>query len=222
MKFLILLRNWKDTLLRLLKRIHSQNSSDTSTTSKPANLVGICVGHSRPDDMGALSVTGVNEWMFNVRVAFHVQRYLEKRGIKSIIYDEYHGIGYTASIKWLAQTLKADGVTLAIELHFNAASASAQGCEMLYYHRSASGKRLATSLQREVLREYDTKDRGIKPLKRFSRGGAFLVNTKCVAVLCEPFFGTNPRDWEKFSTTRTVLAEAYARGIKTFLSEVSA
>ena len=172
--------------------------------------------------MGAISVTGVHEWTFNVRVACHLQRCLKNHGIESIIYDEYHGLGYTAAIGWLAQTLKADGVNLAIELHFNAASASASGCEMLYYHRSASGKRLAALLQREVLREYDIQDRGIKPTKRFSRGGAFLVKTKCVAVLCEPFFGTNARDWEKFYPTRTVLAEAYARGIKTFLSEVSA
>lgn len=171
--------------------------------------------------MGARSISGVPEWTFNVRVAVHIRRLLLRYGIESKIYDEYHGQGYTAAMTWLAHTLKADGVELAIELHFNAyGEESASGCEMLYYQGSASGKRLAACLQKEVLSTYTTKDRGIKPVKRFSRGGAFLLKTKCVAVLCEPFFGTNSRDWEIFSSTRTILAEAYARGIKNFLSEV--
>ena len=220
MKFLTLFKSWKATLLRLLKRRPSENSSDTSPTSKPARLVGICVGHSREKDLGARSISGVPEWTFNVRVAVHIRRLLLRYGIESIIYDEYHGQGYTAAMTWLAHTLKADGVELAIELHFNAATESAAGCEMLYYQGSAPGKRLASCLQKEVLSAYTTKDRGIKPVKRFSRGGAFLVKTKCPAVICEPFFGTNERDWEIFSQTRTVLAKAYARGIKTFLSEV--
>ena len=222
MNFLTLFKSWKATLLRLLKRRQSENSSDTSTTLRPDNIVGICVGHSRPNDMGASSVTGVPEWTFNVRVAVLVKRQLQRFGIDSIIYDEYHGVTYGSAIKWLAHTLQADGVDMAVELHFNAATESASGCEMLYYHRSASGKKLASHLQREVLSEYSTKNRGIKPLKRFARGGAFLVKTKCPAVICEPFFGTNSRDWEIFSSTRTVLANAYARAIKNFLSEVSA
>jgi len=180
------------------------------------------VGHSRPRDMGASSVSGVPEWTYNVRVAALVKKYLHGHGIDSIIYDEYHGNAYTSAMKWLAHTLKVDGVTVAVEFHFNAATASAEGCEMLYYHRSAPGKRLAGLLQREVLTEYDTTDRGIKPLKKFARGGAFLVKTKCPAVICEPFFGTNEREWEIFRSSRTQLARAYASGIKTFLSEVSA
>jgi len=172
--------------------------------------------------MGARSISGVPEWTYNVRVAVHVRRLLLRYGIESKIYDEYHGQGYTAAMTWLAHTLKADGIDLAIELHFNAATESAAGCEMLYYQGSASGKKLASCLQKEVLNEYDTTDRGIKPLKRFSRGGAFLVKTKCPAVICEPFFGTNEREWEIFRSSRTQLARAYASGIKTFLSEVPA
>lgn len=221
MKFLTLFKNWKATLLRLLKRRQSENSSDTSTTSNPGDVAicGICVGHSRPDDMGAASVSGVHEWTFNVRVAALVKKYLEKEGITARIYDEYHGTTYTSSMKWLAHTLSVDGVTLAIELHFNAATPSASGCEMLYHHSSTKGKRLAGCLQKAVLDTYDTRDRGIKPLTRFSRGGGFVNYTKCPAALCEPFFGTSEADWLSFSTPRTRLAQAYADGIKDFLSK---
>jgi len=217
-KFLTLFKSWKATLLRLLKKRQSGNSSGTSTTLSPGDIVGICVGHSRPADSGALSVGGVNEWLFNVRLAALLKKYLQQKRISSIIYDEYEGSTYTSAMRWISLQMAEDKVTVAIELHFNSATPSASGCEMLYYRDSKRGNRLASSLQREVLAEYNTKDRGIKPTKRFSRGGAFLAKTKCPAVICEPFFGSNEREWRMFSSSRNLLAKSYARGIKNFLS----
>ncbi len=181
--------------------------------------MGVCVGHSRENDMGATSVEEIAEWTFNVRIASLIKRYLEKDGIKARVYDHYHGKTYTSSMKWLAKTLDVDGVTLAVELHFNAATPTASGSEMLYHHLSRKGKRLASCVQTSILNTYDTTDRGVKPLNRFSRGGGFVTYTKCPAIVCEPFFGTSEKDWKKFSTPRTRLAHAYADGIKDFLSD---
>ena len=219
MKFLTLFKSWKAILSRLRKRRQSENSSDTSTTLSPGDIVGICVGHSRPNDAGALSVTGVNEWLYNVRLGALLKKNLYDEGVSSILYDEYEGSSYGSAMRWLSNKMAEDNVTVAIELHFNSASPTAEGCEMLYYHNSTQGKRLATMLQREVIVEYNTKNRGIKPMQRFSRGGGFLVKTKCPAVICEPFFGSNEREWRMFSTSRSLLARVYARGIKNFLSK---
>ena len=222
MKFLSLFKSWRNILSRLKKKKPLEDSSNTPTTSKPADLIGICVGHSRPEDSGALSVSGMNEWLYNVRVASLLKKYLNDFGIPSKIYDEYDGASYSSAMRWVAHQMDEDGVTAAIELHFNSASPSAHGCEMLYYHKSASGERLAANLQIEVITEYNTKNRGTKPMQKFSRGGGFLVKTKCPAVICEPFFGSNEREWSMFSSSRNLLAKAYARGIKNFLSKVVA
>jgi len=217
-KFRALFKSWNSILSLLKKKKQSLKSSDTPTTLSPGDIVGICVGHSRPNDAGALSVTGVNEWLYNVRLGALLKKHLYEEGVSSILYDEYEGSSYGSAMRWIAHKMAEDKVTVAIELHFNSASPTASGCEMLYYHSSAQGKRLATMLQREVIVEYNTKNRGIKPMQRFSRGGGFLVKTKCPAVICEPFFGSNEREWRMFSTSRSLLARAYARGIKNFLS----
>ncbi len=219
MKFRALFKSWNSILSLLKKKKQSLKSSDTPTTLSPGDIIGICVGHSRPNDSGALSITGVNEWLFNVRVAALLKKHLYDEGISSIVYDEYEGSGYSNAMSWVGRKMEEDKVTAAIELHFNSASPTASGCEMLYYHNSESGRRLASSLQIEVITEYNTKNRGIKPLKRFSRGGGFLVKTKCPAVICEPFFGSNEREWNMFSSSRNLLARTYARGIKNFLSK---
>lgn len=164
-------------------------------------------------------MTGVNEWLYNVRLGALLKKHLYDEGISSILYDEYEGSSYGSAMRWVARKMAEDKVTVAIELHFNSASPTASGCEMLYYHSSTQGKRLATMLQREVIVEYNTKNRGIKPMQRFSRGGGFLVKTKCPSVICEPFFGSNEREWRMFSTSRSLLARVYARGIKNFLSK---
>tara|TARA_Y100000996_G_scaffold415483_1_gene410491 strand:+ start:7147 stop:7824 length:678 start_codon:yes stop_codon:yes gene_type:complete len=218
-KFLSLFKSWKSILSRLKKKKPSESSSGMPTSLKPDDVIGICVGHSRPNDAGALSVSGVNEWLYNVRVAALLKQHLNDAGISSLIYDEYEGSTYGSAMRWVSQQMSADGVTVAIELHFNSASPSASGCEMLYYHRSTEGKRLASNLQTSVIVEYNTKNRGIKPMQKFSRGGGFLVKTKCPAVICEPFFGSNEREWSMFSSSRNLLAETYARGIKNFLSK---
>ena len=149
----------------------------------PGDVVGICIGHSRAGEQGAWGVGGMSEWAFNVRVGALLKRHLYDMGIASIVYDAYEGGSYGSSMRWLSDRMHNDGVTLALELHFNSASPTAEGCEMLYYHNSTQGKRLATMLQREVIVEYNTKNRGIKPMQRFSRGGGFLVNTKSPAVI---------------------------------------
>ncbi len=59
--------------------------------------IGICVGHSRRGDSGAESVDGVSEWTYNSSVARELDMELERRGIDSIIVDDYRraagGIG---------------------------------------------------------------------------------------------------------------------------------
>jgi len=45
----------------------------------------------------------------------------------------------------------------------------------------------------------------------------FLRGTHCPAVICEPFFGSNPGDWQTAKDKKTNIARAIAEGILEYL-----
>ena len=108
--------------------------------------VAICVGHSRKGDMGAVSCGHINEWTYNKKVAEYLKSDLQEHGISSFVVDNYGGTygSYTSAINWLTKHLKEKKASVAIELHFNAASSQdANGMEMLYWGTSRIGLSLA-------------------------------------------------------------------------------
>lgn len=186
-------------------------------------LVALCVGHSRKihghPEGGAVSVGGVSEWTYNRELAAMVQELLAKARVKSRVYDAYQGSGYGSAQQWLASNLRLDGATLAVELHFNAAdSPAATGHEWLYWATSKNGQRLAECLSAEMcLGVPQLKTRGIKPKTASDRGAEFLKGTHCPAVIAEPFFGSNPADWQTSVDRKQSIARAIACGILEYL-----
>ncbi len=188
-----------------------------------APLVAICVGHSRfiggKRDGGAVSAGDVSEWTYNRELALWIQQLLVARGIDAFVEDKYEGNGYTDSMRWLASYLKGRQATLAVELHFNAATGSARGHEWLYWGASSKSRELAGHLSlsfAEAVPEIPA--RGIKPRTSADRGGEFLRLTHCPAVICEPFFGDNAKDWDIAVTRKKTIAKAIAKGISDFLT----
>jgi N-acetylmuramoyl-L-alanine amidase len=192
-------------------------------TMPPESLVAICVGHSRhingKRDGGAVSFGGVSEWTFNRDLAFEIDRILREKGVQSFVIDDYRGSGYTDSMRWLASEIKAKGATLAIELHFNAATGTAKGHEWLFFQTSKGGKALATALRGTYEEAFPMSvNRGIKAKVSGERGGEFLKLTHCPAVIAEPFFGDNPQEWQTASSSVSAMAEAMATGICDYLT----
>jgi len=177
--------------------------------------LGICVGHSRGGDKGAVSLWGESEWDYNSKVAAELKAELDRRGISSIVIDDYKYKSYSAGIRHCAKLLRDQGATHCIELHFNAAaSPSAHGAEWLHWHNSTGGKRLAESIQAGFAQTFPTiRDRGVKPRHAGQRGSLFLRLTPVAAVICEPFFGSNEGDCAEFEGKEADLALAYAEGI---------
>jgi N-acetylmuramoyl-L-alanine amidase len=152
-------------------------------------MIAICVGHSRPNDSGAASVTGVTEWDYNSQLA-------------DMISD---------------RTLRNDGVEAAIELHFNAATPSATGHEWLYWNTSEKGRLFARALRDSFEDCFpQLRSRGIRPRKKGSRGAGFLRLTHCPATIAEPFFGSNEEDWELALKNMEGMATAMAAGIELY------
>ena len=186
--------------------------------------LGICVGHSRrgsgandgkgTGDMGAVSLWGESEWDYNSKVAVALKAELDRRDIASFILDDYQASGYSTGIRRAARMLRDNGATHTVELHFNAATPSANGAEWLHWHNSRGGKALAQALHKSFKEEFpEITDRGLKPRHPGQRGTAFLRTTHCPAVIVEPFFGSNTRDCQIFRGAEDVLAATYAEGI---------
>jgi len=180
-------------------------------------MIAICIGHSRKIgsryDGGAYSPhLGINERDFNLKLASKLSAKLTCRGIPSKIFDHYDGRGYGSAMADVARQVKNAGCTVAIELHFNSATPSANGHEWLYWHSSVKGKAIAEKFERCFSRLFPgSRSRGVKPITRNDRGGKFLELTHCPAIILEPFFGSNEADCERI--TIDTLAEAYANAL---------
>ena len=180
--------------------------------------VAICVGHSRSGDKGAQSIGGISEWDWNSKVAHMLKGKLDDAGVDCFVVDHYEGGTYGAAMSWVGSHLKSQGATVAIELHFNAASSSAKGFEYLYWHTSTEGQKLANAfITAQKALNTPAPSRGAKPADGGDRGSGFLSKTPCPAIICEPFFGSNSGEWNYWSERPSVLADVYARAIKSYL-----
>ena len=206
---------------RILYSITDPLSKRGKPATMSAPLVAICVGHSRlihgQPEGGAVSVGGISEWRYNSRLAPLIAAHLREHRCRAVIFERYEGDGYGAAQRWLAGQLKNMGVACAVELHFNASdSPDANGHEMLYWHSSKNGKRLATGLEEDFNLAIPIKARGIKPKTSADRGAEFLSGTHCPAVIVESFFGSNLKDWSVAEAKRDAIARAIGEGILSY------
>jgi len=184
-------------------------------------MIAICIGHSRMIngryDGGAYSPhLQTNERDFNLHVATIMQAELKKRDIRSKVYSHYFGKGYGSAMQDIAAQIKEDKATVAIELHFNSATPSARGHEWLYWETSKNGKRLAESFEDAFSAIFPAiPSRGVKALGKTARGGLFLKNTHCPAMITEPFFGSNIADCKAINPI--MLAQTYVLALAAYL-----
>jgi N-acetylmuramoyl-L-alanine amidase len=184
-----------------------------------AALVGICVGHSRIGDKGAVGLSGTSEWNYNKQVAELLSIELRKRNVKSVVFSSYQGKGYGSAMAWIATQLNVFNVDFAVELHFNSAdSLLANGYEFLYWHKSRRSKQICETFQKVFNKRYpNNTDRGTKGLTQESRGALFTRLTSMPSVILEPFFGSNKQEWEYFGQSKggvMDLVNAYADAIE--------
>jgi len=178
--------------------------------------VGICIGHSRNGDNGAVSVGGVSEWTYNVKVGELLASKLASSPVDCILITDYAGGSYGSAMNDVANKLAQAGTDLAIELHFNSAGQDAAGFEYLYWHTSQNGSRMAG----ELIKAHEAavphgSNRGAKPRDSSDRGAGFLSGTHCPAIITEPFFGSNINEWDEYGTDvgQELLASIYATAI---------
>lgn len=181
------------------------------------SVIGVCIGHSRSGDSGAVNTNGVSEHTFNKEVGHAAADILRKKGHTVHVVDKYNGGSYSSAICWLSDHLAKLGVTVAVELHFNSAGPFAEGHEWLHWFRSTKGQRLASCFNESFKQAFpDAKVRGVKPADKEDRGSLFLRVTRCPAIILEPFFGSNKKETELYTNNKQKLAAVYADALEDY------
>lgn len=168
------------------------------------------VGHKSTSPGAVNPPRGLSEFEFNARLALDVWRRLRVSSSLEPV------LVFRRTYESLPQDINAVNPLLVVFMHCNAFDRKASGTEVLYYHRSRTGKKLAEVFQRHFLSKLGLADRGARPVNREDRGGWALAETEAPAVLCEPFFLDNEADLDLVvkSDLATVYAEAINEGMK--------
>jgi N-acetylmuramoyl-L-alanine amidase len=159
--------------------------------------IALMIGHHENAQGAESPHLNTSEWAFyNEMVEYFKQMHTKH---DYFIFRHNPSIkGYHARLSATAREINRVRVDLVISLHFNSATASANGTETFYFHSSRKGKELAQKLNDHTVAWLDTRNRGIKPLQSKSdRGFGSVVYTDAPTVLWEPFFGSNKNDCEK-------------------------
>jgi len=183
------------------------------------SVIGICIGHSRSGDNGAVNTDGVSEHTFNREIGYLTAELLREKGHTVHVIDDYDGSSYSSAVHWVSDRLTKLGATVAVELHFNSAGPQAEGHEWLHWYRSAKGQMLASCFNQAFKESFpNAKVRGIKPADKNDRGSLFLRITRCPAIILEPFFGSNEKETDFYTRNKTTLASVYARALTNYLT----
>lgn len=155
----------------------------------------LTVGHSILKSGAITSADGTalgggNEYKYCKSLSKYLEKALEANGheVDRVVCPERT---FTSAAQERTYKLAIEHATrydLVIELHLNAASAKAEGCEVLY--KSEKGKKYAAKIQKQLAKLFV--DRGIKKCDNL-----YMLNaTKAPALILEVFFCTNPKEWK--------------------------
>lgn len=177
--------------------------------------VALIVGH-RESAQGAVSVDGTSEWDFNRALVERIAEEVDGAEVV-IVYRGDHRGAYSD----LPAKVNELDVAAAVSMHFNSFNGHATGSEVLHYPGSTGGMQLAEAFLVEFIEALNLPNRGTKARGRDGRGGTLLAGTAMPCVICEPFFGDNPHDWQRATSRSDLLASAYARAISQYASTLS-
>ncbi len=198
-------------LWRLLfpKEISVPGTPVVSAPYEPSlgSKIAVCLGHSATGaDKGAYG-NGTNEVEYNS----WVMDYIDRQNLPNV--KTYKGSSSFTS------AVSARGNDIVIQLHLNAATPTAHGCEVLVIKGDDKSYPLAEKFSKEFTEKFDRTmrrpyDKGKKILGLRDRGRTSLSASGSVQkILVEPFFITNPKDF--------VAKEDYAEFMVDFIKSLS-
>lgn len=172
--------------------------------------VALIIGHSAKDKGAINKKSGIQEFDYNNELVGLISKSLMKLHID-------HDVIYRQSYSGLPEKVNRTNADLVIEFHCNAFNEKATGTEMLYWHNSKNGKRLAELCQNDVVSCLELPDRGVKPIDSNARGGNLLRYTNMPCIIAESFFIDNDDDLYVGQTEMHRLAESYVCAIHEYI-----
>ena len=167
-------------------------------------------GHCIDVDDGAVGY-GLTEAEVAMRIAKRVSRYLAAASYSTKVF-QYDGLEEIVDVAnyWDAE--------LFVSIHCNAFDGRTQGTETIYYEHSAESKLLAQAIQRQIVANLGTVDRGIKDKIAGGYDAYVCKYTHCPAVLIETAFIDNYEDNLLLKNNIDDFARAIARGITDYIA----
>lgn len=169
--------------------------------------VALVVGHKESSKGAYNKYFDIYEYDFNKLLVEKISKKLEIENV--VIYrDTYKG---------LPDKINSESPDFIISFHCNAFNGKAGGTEVLYYHRSKKGKKIAEILLNHLLK-LGLKNRGILPRTAEDRGGYLLRYTKAPCVIAEPFFIDNDVEFSSIEISK--LVDYYVEAIEEIANEL--
>ncbi len=169
-----------------------------------SKLCALVIGHKKQTPGAANINKNITEFDFNEDLALRIEKKVEKSQVQRI---------YRRTYKQLPDDINELNSDFTISLHCNAFDTNVSGTEVLYYHRSEKGKKMAEILLTHLVGHLKLAKRGIKPKTSEDRGGYLLRYTKAPCVIAEPFFIDNDDDLARALENIDGLAGTYAQAI---------
>lgn len=183
------------------------------SSASGASRIVVCLdpGHGGSDS-GAVG-NGLLEKDLNLDIALKARPLIEAAGFTVLMTrqsDVY------VSLEERCRIANEARATIFVSIHNNAFTSTSEGTETFCYYDSIEGRRLASSIHREVVSRIDRVDRGVK-----EAGFYVLNNTDMPAALLEGAFITNVGDAECLADPkfRRKIAEGVAAGTVGYLAD---
>ncbi len=180
------------------------NDEVQKPVDKEGKTIALVIGHDSIKQ-GAYGNAGMSEFNFNTDLINSME--LPPQHTYYILYRDEYINGYTSQMNDLHERIDNLNCDISIEFHFNGSSnPDVNGNEVLYY--SQGGKEIASLLDSSLDR-LPNRDRGIKQLSSSDNGYSFVSKGASLAIIAEPFFGSNQSDYMNGGEYRDLLKEAY-------------
>jgi len=207
--FNTLLKKGVVSLEEFQNQLSELKSKEVETKDKK-KLCALVIGHKKHSP-GAKNIrANLSEFDFNEDLALRIETKVMKAEVQRI---------YRRTYKELPDDINLLEPDFILSLHCNAFDGKVSGTEVLHYHKSEKGKKMAEIVRNHLVEYLKLRNRGIKPRTAEDRGGYLLRYTKAPCVIAEPFFIDNDSDLDRARDDVDGLAGTYAAAIEE-ISEV--
>lgn len=172
------------------------------TAGEEKLCVVIDAGHGG-DDPGKVGINGAKEKDINLKIALILKKYLEEEGIEVVLtreadqglYNDGASNKKVQDMKRRIEIIEKAGPVITVSIHQNSYPAeNVHGAQVFYYGTSAEGKRLAESIQEQMVTCLDPENRrSVKANESYY----LLKKTDIPIVIVECGFLSNGKEAEK-------------------------